>query len=70
MLSADGVTFTAHVDLHETTDTDESEFRPARASRDGENWSPGYIPDGFYLVAVSEEPNAGRFTAYNSRCCI
>jgi hypothetical protein len=53
---ADGVSFTAHLDLHETTDTDESEFRPARASRDGESWQPGYIPDGFYLVADAEEP--------------
>lgn len=55
---AEGVSFTAHLDLHETTDTDESEFRPARASRDGESWKPGYIPDGFYLVADSEEPQA------------
>jgi len=40
----------AHFDLHETTDTDNSEFRPALASRDAtehDNWS---IPDGFYLV--------------------
>jgi len=40
----------AHVDLHETTDTDNSEFRPALAARDGvtnTNWN---IPDGFYLV--------------------
>jgi len=57
-LSAQGVSFTAHLDLHETTDTDESEFRPARSSRDGESWKPGYIPDGFYLVADSEEPQA------------
>jgi len=40
----------AHFDLHETTDTDNSEFRPALAARDAtvhDNWS---IPDGFYLV--------------------
>jgi len=24
-----------HIDLHETTDTDETEFRPALAARDG-----------------------------------
>jgi len=45
-----------HVDLHETTDTDESEFRPALAARDGEDYVPGEIPDGFYLVDDSEHP--------------
>ena len=40
----------AHVDLHETTDTDETEFRPAKAARDGDEFTPGTIPDGFYLV--------------------
>jgi hypothetical protein len=45
-----------HVDLHETTDTDESEFRPALAARDGKEHVPGAIPDGFYLVGDSEHP--------------
>lgn len=45
-----------HIDLHETTDTDESEFRPALAARDGEPFEPGLIPDGFYLVDDSEAP--------------
>ena len=46
-----------HVDLHETTDTDESEFRPAKAARDGiKDHQPGEIPDGFYLVADSTNP--------------
>lgn len=45
-----------HIDLHETTDTDESEFRPARAARDGIVIPPGIIPDGFYLVGDSENP--------------
>ncbi|KIQ97025.1 M14 family metallocarboxypeptidase [Lysobacter sp. A03] len=45
-----------HVDLHETTDTDESEFRPALAARDGKPSEPGEIPDGFYLVGDSEDP--------------
>ncbi|KRA30423.1 peptidase [Rhodanobacter sp. Root627] len=45
-----------HVDLHETTDTDESEFRPALAARDGVAYVPGEIPDGFYLVDDSEHP--------------
>jgi hypothetical protein len=45
-----------HIDLHETTDTDESEFRPALAARDGVTHEPGEIPDGFYLVDDSERP--------------
>lgn len=46
----------AHFDLHETTDTDNSEFRPALAARDGienHNWN---IPDGFYGVGDSSNP--------------
>ena len=39
-----------HVDLHETTDSDETEFRPAKAARDGEYIAPDVIPDGFYTV--------------------
>ncbi|MEP0544283.1 MAG: M14 family metallocarboxypeptidase [Marinobacter sp.] len=45
-----------HIDLHETTDTDETEFRPALAARDGKPFEPGEIPDGFYLVDDSESP--------------
>jgi len=45
-----------HVDLHETTDTDESEFRPALAARDGKPQKPDPIPDGFYVVDDSERP--------------
>lgn len=45
-----------HIDLHETTDSDESEFRPALAARDGKPYEPGEIPDGFYLVDDSEHP--------------
>jgi hypothetical protein len=51
-----GTDIAAHFDLHETTDTDNSEFRPALAARDGtshDNWD---IPDGFYLVGDSENP--------------
>jgi hypothetical protein len=47
-----------HIDLHETTDSDESEFRPALAARDGVEFVPGEIPDGFYLVGDSEHPQA------------
>lgn len=45
-----------HIDLHETTDSDESEFRPALAARDGVAFAPGEIPDGFYLVDDSAHP--------------
>ena len=45
-----------HIDLHETTDSDESEFRPAKAARDGEGFEAGQIPDGFYLVGDTENP--------------
>ncbi len=48
--------FLLHIDLHETTDSDESEFRPALAARDGKTFEPGEIPDGFYLVDDSENP--------------
>jgi hypothetical protein len=48
--------FRVHVDLHETTDSDESEFRPALAARDGKPYEPGIVPDGFYLVDDSENP--------------
>lgn len=51
-----GVSFLMHLDLHETTDTDESEFRPAKAARDGEISEPGTIPDGFYTVGDAANP--------------
>lgn len=40
----------AHFDLHETTDTDNTIFRPALAARDGKPEDNDEIPDGFYLV--------------------
>ncbi len=52
-----------HFDLHETTDSDESEFRPALAARDGVPFEPGTIPDGFYTVGDSENPVADFQTA-------
>ena len=45
-----------HIDLHETTDSDESEFRPAVAARDGKAFEPGEIPDGFYTVGDTPNP--------------
>ncbi|TEW55284.1 DUF2817 domain-containing protein [Psychromonas sp. RZ22] len=47
-----------HIDLHETTDSDESEFRPALAARNGEDFIADSIPDGFYLVGDSENKQA------------
>ena len=48
--------FLLHIDLHETTDSDESAFRPALAARDGKPYEPGEIPDGFYTVGDSVNP--------------
>jgi len=48
--------FILHIDLHETTDSDEEEFRPALCARDGKPFLPETIPDGFYLCADSENP--------------
>ena len=45
-----------HIDLHETTDTDNSEFRPALAARDAETHDNWNIPDGFYLVGDTLRP--------------
>lgn len=47
-----------HIDLHETTDTDNSEFRPALAARDATKHTNWNIPDGFYLVGDSTKPEA------------
>mmetsp|Transcript_6394 Transcript_6394/g.10603 ORF Transcript_6394/g.10603 Transcript_6394/m.10603 type:complete len:312 (-) Transcript_6394:12-947(-) len=49
--------WSCHVDLHETTDTDESEFMPAKAAEAGQHtYESEPIPDGFYLVANSVNP--------------
>ena len=48
--------FLVHIDLHETTDSDETEFRPALAARDGKQSEPEEIPDGFYVVGDLENP--------------
>ncbi len=59
-LSAErNVEFLMHVDLHETTDSDETEFRPAVAARDGQASDPGLIPDGFYTVGDTPNPQPG-----------
>jgi len=47
----------AHIDLHETTDTDNSIFRPTLAKRDGKAPEKlSEIPDGFYLVGDADNP--------------
>lgn len=51
--------FLMHVDLHETTDTDETVFRPSLAARDGKKYEPDVIPDGFYLVDDAENRQPG-----------
>ncbi|KHL54357.1 M14 family metallopeptidase [Xanthomonas cannabis] len=56
LVAATAGTMLVHIDLHETTNSDESEFRPALAARDGVAFLPGSIPDGFYLVGDSEDP--------------
>lgn len=55
-ISSLGITFLAHLDLHETTNTDNSVFRPALASKEAIELDQWDIPDGFYLVGDSENP--------------
>ena len=45
-----------HFDLHETTDTDNTVFRPALEKRDGKAQEFSEIPDGFYVVGDTENP--------------
>jgi hypothetical protein len=46
--------WTCHLDLHETTDTDATEFMPAKHAEAGLMYETEAIPDGFYLVGDSE----------------
>lgn len=46
--------WTCHMDLHETTDTDATEFMPAKHAEAGLMYEAEVIPDGFYLVGDSE----------------
>ena len=55
-VAANGARVDLHVDPHETTDTDNSEFSPAKAARDGKPEDRHDIPDGFYLVGDSDRP--------------
>ena len=54
---AQSLQFLAHIDLHETTDTDNTEFRPALSARDATEHDNWHIPDGFYLVGDVEKPS-------------
>ena len=54
-VQSQGGEFLAHIDLHETTDTDNTEFRPALAARDAVEHANWHIPDGFYLVGDVEK---------------
>ena len=60
---AQSISPVCHVDLHETTDTDNSEFRPALAARDAIDQKTWNIPDGFYGVGDTSNPQAEFQTA-------
>ena len=55
-VAATGLEPHIHLDLHETTDSDNTEFRPALAARDGRPLKSGPIPDGFYVVGPARRP--------------
>lgn len=49
--------FLMHLDLHETTDSDNDVFIPAKAARDGLELPPWWpIPDGFYIIGDLPRP--------------
>jgi len=58
-LNSNPIDFAAHFDLHETTDTDNTEFRPALAARDAVTHDIWDIPDGFYTVGDTDKPAPG-----------
>ena len=55
-LASDREKIFAHFDLHETTDTDNTVFRPALEKRDGKVQEFSEIPDGFYVVGDTDQP--------------
>ena len=55
-INALDVSFICHIDLHETTDSDNIEFRPALIARDAIAQKYSAIPDGFYLVGDATKP--------------
>lgn len=54
--SATSSSWSCHVDLHETTNTDATEFMPAKHAKAGLMYQGEIIPDGFYLVGDIEIP--------------
>lgn len=52
------VNLIAHFDLHETTDTDNSIFRIALEKRDALKKEFSEIPDGFYVVGNTHNPQS------------
>jgi len=52
-----GLEWMMHTDLHETTDSDATEFMRALDARDGKAHAPFGIPDGFYLIGDSVNPD-------------
>lgn len=63
--------FDLHMDLHETTDTDSTEFGPARKARDGEDFSwekdRGVVPAGFYTIGDAALPDLERTKRFQAR---
>ena len=55
-LETASISFLAHFDLHETTESDNTEFRPALAARDAVPQDHWDIPDGFYTVGDTPRP--------------
>ncbi len=53
---ANGIEPLGHIDLHETTNSDNEEFRPALAARDAIEQKTWNIPDGFYGVGNTSNP--------------
>lgn len=54
-----GIEFDAHIDLHETTDSDKV-FLPEEYAKNGMALDPKdiYIPDGFYLIGTTSDVRA------------
>ncbi|MFQ3235794.1 MAG: hypothetical protein ACI9C4_001357, partial [Paraglaciecola sp.] len=56
MSLVEGLNVLVHIDLHENTDSDNSEFRPALAARDAIEPNHWDIPNGFYAVGDTQNP--------------
>ena len=51
-----GVVWKCHLDLHETTDSDATEFMPAKHAKAGLPYNGEVTPNGFFLVANAKNP--------------